>query len=142
MAATMTEVMKHVKKQTSPQPAFIWPTVPLPLVMLILGVLLIAASFLPLGKWAAKSQWTTEDSAAFDRVSVEYKRSAYQSPARAGLTESEWKAQRERMQRQLKALQQKLERAKSQPKRWSRYLLGIGSLLTAAGFYANATRQS
>jgi len=46
------------------------------------------------------------------------------------------------MREQMATLQQKLERAKSQPKRWSRYLLGAGVLLTATGFFAHSTRQS
>ncbi len=114
----------------------------LPVAMLIFGVLLIGASFLPFGNWAAQSQWTPADSAAFDRVSNEYKLSAYQSPTRAGLSQAEWDAQRGKMQQQMLSLQHKLERAKGQPQRWSRYLLGVGCLLAIAGFYANATRHS
>ena len=110
--------------------------------MLVGGVLLIAASFLPLGNWAAKSQWTPADSAAYDRVSNEYKLSNYQSPARAGLSQDEWDAQRGRMKQQMQALQHRLDRAKSQPERWGRYLLGVGVLLTAAGFFAHSARQS
>ena len=114
----------------------------LPMTMLAVGVLLIGASFLPLGNWAARAQWSVEDTAAYDRVSSAYKQSAYESPARKGLSQVEWDAERDRMRQQMEALQQKLDRAKSQPQRWSRYLLGIGALLTAAGFYANAQRHS
>lgn len=111
----------------------------LPVALMTLGVLLIGASFLPLGKWAAQSQWTPEDSAAYDRVSQEYKRTTYESPARRGLNQEEWDAQREKMKQQMLALQNRLERAKSQPRLWSRSLLGVGVLLTISGFYANAT---
>ena len=110
--------------------------------MLIVGIMLIGASFLPLGHWAARAQWSLEDTAAYDRISNAYKRSAYESPDRKGLSQAEWDAERERMREQMEALQQRLERAKRQPKRWSRYLLGIGSLLTAAGFYTGSHRQS
>jgi len=114
----------------------------LPVAILVVGVLLIGASFLPLGSWAARSQWSLDDSSAYDRVSNRYKQSAYETPARRGLSQDEWDAEREKMRRQMEALQQKLERAKGQPQLWSRTLLGIGSLLTAVGFYANATRRS
>ena len=114
----------------------------LPVTMLVVGVLLIGASFLPLGSWAARSQWSLEDAASYDRVSNAYKKSAYESPNRKGLSQAEWDAERDRMRQQMEALQQRLERAKSQPRRWSNYLLGIGSLLTAAGFYANSNRHS
>jgi hypothetical protein len=114
----------------------------LPVAMLVVGVLLISASFVPLGSWAARSQWSLEDTAAYDRVSKAYKESAYESPVRSGLSQAEWKAQRDRMRQQMDSLNQKLDRAKRQPQRWSRYLLGIGSLLTAAGFYANSKQQS
>lgn len=114
----------------------------LPVTMLAVGVLMIGISFLPLGDWAAKSQWTAADSASYDRVSNEYKLSAYQSPARSGLSQDEWDAQRDKMKQQMQALQQKLDRAKSQPKLWSRYLLGVGCLLASAGFFANARQQS
>jgi len=133
----MTEVMSRARKKSLPQFSF-----SLPVAMLVVGVLMIGASFLPLGNWAARSQWTPEDSAVYDRVSGEYKLSAYQSPARAGLSQAEWDSQRDKMKQQMQALQQKLDRAKSQPKRWSRYLLAVGCLLAAAGFFANASRRS
>ena len=137
MNKATTKATYHASKKTPLQLGF-----SLPLAMLVVGVLLIAASFLPLGNWAARSQWTPSDSAAFDRVSNEYKLSAYQEPARAGLNQAEWDAQRDKMKQQMQALQQRLDRAKSQPQRWSRYLLGIGCLLAATGFYANAVHSS
>ncbi len=138
----MTEVMTQARKnqgrkKSSPQLSF-----SLPMTLLVGGVLMIGASFLPLGNWAARSQWTPEDSATYDRVSNEYKLSAYQSPARAGLSQAEWDAQRDKMKLQIQALQQRLDRAKSQPKRWSGYLLGVGCLLVATGFFANVVRRS
>jgi len=116
-------------------------SISLSVAMLVVGVLLIGASFLPLGSWAARSQWSLNDSAAYDRVSNEYKQSAYETPTRRGLSQAEWDAERDKMRRQMVTLNQKLERVKGQPQRWSRALLGVGSLLTAVGFYANATRR-
>jgi len=114
----------------------------LPAALALLGSLLIVASLLPIGDWAAKSQWTPEDSAAYDRVSTEYKRSNYQSAARLGISETEQQAQREKMKSQLDAMRTRLDRARDQPQRWSRYLLWTGVLLTATGFFAHSIRQS
>lgn len=109
--------------------------------MIVLGLALISASFFPIGNLAANSQWTAEDSAALDRVSLEYKQANYESPARRGLTPAEHAAQMKKMEQKMRAQEARLERAKSQPKRWSRYLLGIGTLLTLAGFFANRSEQ-
>ena len=125
----------------SPQPSF-QRSLSLPIASLAAGVLLVGASFLPLGNWVAQSQWTPADSAALDRISYEYKQSVYQSADRAGVSESEWEAQREQMQLRMQALQNKLDRAKSQPERWRNYLMGIGILLTAIGFIAHTARRS
>lgn len=110
----------------------------LPIALMSVGILLIGASFLPIGKLAAQSQWTTEDSAAYDRVSKEYKSTTYDSHVKHGVSAEEWQEQRENMKQQMRAYEGKLERAKSQPQRWRSYLLGIGVLMTAAGFYVNA----
>jgi len=133
----MTEVMTDAPRKAPPELSF-----SLPVALLIVGALLIGASLLPIGDWAAKLQWSAEDSADFDRVSNEYKLSNYKSPARSGLSAAEWEAQREKMRQRMQALQKQLEQAKQLPKRWSRYFLGAGSLLTAAGFYAHASRHS
>lgn len=114
----------------------------LPMAMLVVGVLLIGASFFPIGQSIARSQWSLEDSAAYDRISTTYKDSAYEIPSRRGLTQTEWQAERARMRQQMEALEQKLEQAKSQPQRWSRYLLGFGVVLVLAGFYAHSLGRS
>lgn len=110
----------------------------MPVVLIALGVLLIGCSFLPIGQLAARSQWTPADSAAFDKISREYKFSTFDSHVRRGLSEEAWQAEREKMKRQMLALQNKLEGAKSQPALWSRYLLGAGVLLSLAGFYLSS----
>ena len=77
--------------------------------------------------------WTKEDAAALDRVTVEYKLSAYKSPARAGVSEEEWATQRARMKTKMDAMNEKLRTALDQPERWSRYLLWSGILAVALG---------
>ena len=106
--------------------------------LMAVGVVLIGTSFLPIGQLAARSQWTPDDSAAFDKISKEYKFSTFDSHERRGLSEAEWEAEREKMKRQMLAFQSKLEQAKAQPKLWGRYLLGAGVALSLVGFYLNS----
>ncbi len=137
MSATKLHASSRSHPKTTPQIAF-----SLPVVMLTGGLLLIGASFLPIGDWLARSQWTPEDAAAFGRISSEYKQAVLESPSRRGLSPAEWDAQRDEMKRRMLAWQAKLDRAKSQPSRWRRNLLGVGVLLTAAGFFTNSSRGS
>jgi len=109
---------------------------------ILIGVFLILASMLPLGGLAPTSQWTGKDAENFATISEEYHRSASQSPGGAGLTAEQIDIQNGKLKDSFEEMSKKLEHAKSQPQRWSRILLGIGSLLTAVGFYANATRRS
>ena len=109
------------------------PTFSLDVVLLGLGVLVIVASFFPIGNLAAQSLWTKENSAAYDKVTQQYKRSTYQSADRTGLSEEEWQAQRVRMKQQIDAMNVRLKRARNQPKLWSQYLLWAGALLVAGG---------
>jgi len=111
------------------------------LFLIVLGIALIVASWTPVGRVASQAMWSNEDSASYSKLRQQLHSSAYQSSARAGLTETEMKAQRERLEIQAGAMHKKLERAKSMPQRWSRYLLVVGCLLTVTGFYANATRR-
>ena len=103
------------------------------LMLMVLGMVLIAASFFPAGDFVNQSSWTREDSAAYDQVTQEYKRSTYQSAARSGLSPQQWEAQRERMKRQLAAMNARLESARQRPQLWSRALLWTGALLTVLG---------
>lgn len=134
---TMTDAMSS--DPTSPS---FRSALTLPLLLLVAGVLLIVASFLPLGNFAAQSQWTSQDAAEFDRLGNEYKKITYQSPARMGLSEAEWEAQRKRIRQQIDAFQQRLDQAKAQPARWSRFLLGAGVLLSVAGAVVQAARSN
>jgi outer membrane usher protein FimD/PapC len=104
-----------------------------PLVLLGLGILLITSSFFPIGNLAAKSQWSKADSATYDKVTQEYKRSNYQSAARSGLSKEEKISQSERMKKQIDAMNVRLEHARNQPKYWSQSMLWAGAVLVAAG---------
>jgi len=110
--------------------------------LIAVGIGLIVASWTPIGRVASRAMWTHEDSAIYSKLRQQLHRATYQSPARAGITEAELKSQQEKMKLHAEAMRRKLDRARQQPRRSSRYLLGVGSLLTAAGFYANATRHS
>jgi len=101
--------------------------------LIVLGIGLIVASWTPLGRVASRAMWTHEDSAAYSKLRQQLHRSAYQDPARAGITEAQMKAQREKMERQAEVMHKKLENARLQPQRWSQYLLWSGALLTALG---------
>ncbi len=101
--------------------------------LIALGIALIIASWTPLGRVASRALWTREDSASYSKLRQQLHRSAYQDPVRAGITEAQMNAQREKMERQADAMHKKLERVRSQPRRWSQYLLWSGALLTALG---------
>jgi len=101
--------------------------------LIALGIALIIASWTPLGRVASRTLWTHKDSAAYSKLRQQLHRSAYQSPARAGVTEAQMKTQREKMERQAEAMHKKLEHARQQPQRWSQYLLWSGALLAALG---------
>ena len=105
----------------------------LSLAIVALGVLLILTSLLPWGGLVKGALWTEEDSAAYDRTSQEYHRISYQSPQRAGLTQQQLTAQRERTKSRFEALRAKLQYARQQPLTWSRRMLWTGALLTTCG---------
>ena len=107
----------------------------LPPALLLLGILLVALSFLPIGSRFAESQWTPEDSAHYDKITQEYKRSQYDTAARSGLSEEEWSSQRQRMKQEIDAMNQKLTRARAQPDFWSTLLLWSGAAFAAVGFF-------
>jgi len=101
--------------------------------LIALGIVLIIASWTSIGRVASRAMWTNEDSAAYSKLRQESHRTAYQSPARAGVTEAQMKAQQEKMKKQAEAMRKKLENAQQQPRRWSQYLFWSGALLTAIG---------
>jgi len=102
-------------------------------VLVALGAVLIIASWTPLGRDASQAIWTNEDSAAYSRLRQEYHHTAYQSPERAGISAAEQEARQKKLKIQTDAMRKKLQHARQQPQRWSRYLLWSGALLAAAG---------
>jgi len=109
----------------------------LSLLLMVIGIGLIVASWTPIGRVASRAMWTHEDSAVYSKLRQQLHGSAYQSPARAGITEAEMKAQQEKMKTHAEAMRKKLENARSQPRRWSQGLLWSGALLTALGVFGH-----
>lgn len=111
-----------------------------PALVVALGLTLVVMSFLPLGTLAAGHLWTAEDASRYDRITLEYHKSAYQTPARQGLTDSQLQARQERLRKEFESLRDKLASARRQPDTWSRILRWTGSLLTlgsVAGYLAS-----
>lgn len=102
--------------------------------LLILGLLMVLASFLPL-EGTRNQQWTPQDAKEYDRLSLAYHESAYQTAARAGRTEEEMQAYRAELKRKFEEKQHQLTLAQEQPQRWSRFLLWTGCVLTGAGYF-------
>lgn len=107
-----------------------------PVLLITVGIGLIAASLLPL-EWAAERLWTTSDSEQFDRISLEYHQSAFQTPGRAGRTKEEMRTYRENLESQFELMREKLQVAQAQPKLLRRYLLWSGGAFAAMGFLAH-----
>jgi hypothetical protein len=111
----------------------------LPIFVMASGILLVAASWLP-WEWTAQNKWTPEDSENYDRISLEYHNSAYESAARAGRTEAEMQRYRAKLQNQFELLRAKLQSAQQEPLRWSRLLLWSGAGLVLVGFLTQLVR--
>lgn len=100
--------------------------------LVVLGLLILGCSFLPLA-WTKEAAWSMQDSEAYDRVSREYHKLAYQSAAETGRSETEMRAHREALKQQFETLRDRLEFAQQQPQRWSRFLLWAGTSLVVLG---------
>jgi hypothetical protein len=107
-----------------------------------IGTLLIVGSLLPLGSIASQSQWTEQDSTVYDRISLEYKRAAFQDAGRLGLTEQEQAARVEKLKSAVDAMQQKLKRARQQGSVWSRRLWWLGIATTGIGIVLHLVGQA
>jgi predicted transposase YdaD len=101
-------------------------------VLLVLGAILIAVSFLPLSS-LSKRTWTMEDSRHYGDITRELHSSGYQSAAEAGRTEEEMERYRENLQQEFTKLKTQLEQAQNEPHRWSQILLWTGATLAAVG---------
>ena len=111
-----------------------------PVIAIASGVTLILVSFIPLGQLATQSDWTGEDAAAYSEIRRECHRSAYQSAARAGLTEEQQKTRQEELKERFERMTAKLEQARNRPHWWSRKLLWAGAMLTALGVFYHSRR--
>ena len=136
--STISVTDDYQKDRSSPTASEVFTT---PVICLLLGLLLIVTSFLPLGDWTAQSRWTPEDATHYDRISLEYHMSATRSAGRAGLSQAEMDAQRQRLKEQFEAMRGKLEKSQQQPQLWSRTLLGTGALLASAGLFLYLKQQ-
>ncbi len=110
--------------------------------LIVVGILMIIVSWTPIGRVASRGMWTNEDAATYSKIRQQIHSSTYQSAAQSGITETELKAQKERLNVKAEAMRKKLDRAKGQPERWSRYLFWVGILLAAAGSFAHSTGRS
>ncbi len=97
------------------------------------GLLCIAAALLFPTKSLQQRGWTEEDASKLARLSSEYHRSNYRSPAEMGLTEQQYDKQREQLLRSTEALDQKLQDAIEGPKNLKSLLLWIGVALAIGG---------
>lgn len=104
-------------------------------VLISLGILLIAASFVPL-PWLSRNAWSHEDSKAMGFVSQElhHPRSEFSTKAERDEYHAKMKVQFDR-------LKSKLEYAKQEPHRWSRKLLWFGAALAAMGLVVHLSQQ-
>jgi hypothetical protein len=107
-----------------------------------IGALLILGSLVPLGSIASQSHWTAEDSTAYDRISLEYKRAAFQDAGRLGLTEQEQAARVEKLKSVVDAMQQKLKNANQQGDVWSRRMWWLGLATTVLGIGLHLVGQA
>lgn len=107
-----------------------------------MGALFILVSFVPLGTMASHSQWTEEDSTSYDRISLEYKKSAYQDPGELGLTEEELAARIEKLKTAADAMREKLKNARQHGDVWSQRLRWIGLATTVLGIVLHLAGQA
>jgi hypothetical protein len=105
----------------------------LPALVVAVGLALVVLSFLPFDDLVTSRLWTAANAAHYNKITLEYHQSAYQTPGRAGLTQSQWQARHKRLQEEVDSLQNKLASAQRRPRTWSRILLWSGALLTLVG---------
>jgi len=101
-------------------------------VLVAVGILLVGFSVFQIS-FGSENLWTKEDSAAYDRVTLEYHRSAYQSADQAGRTEEEMKKYRENLRNQFEKMRRKLEEARSPRSLWTSYTFWTGAICCFVG---------
>ena len=119
-----------------------WKTNSLAVGVIALGLSLVVASYLPFGSFATRCLWTEEDASRYDRITLEYHMSAYQSPARQGLTDSQMQSRHEQLRKEFESMRDRLTAAKERPHTWSQILRWTGSLLTLGGVAGHLAGRS
>ncbi len=104
----------------------------IPPLLLILGVVLVLASFLPLSG-LSKRQWTIEDSQAFSQVTRELHAATVEQSESMARTPEELARYHKNLNTEFQKLNKKLEQAQNEPQRWSQILLWTGATLAAVG---------
>jgi hypothetical protein len=102
------------------------------LILLAIGVILIAASFLPLAS-LSRRQWTIEDSRQFSRVTRELHDATLEARGSTSRSFEEAASYETNLQKEFERLNSKLEYAQQEPQRWSRILLWSGAALAGMG---------
>jgi hypothetical protein len=102
------------------------------LILLTLGVLLIASSYLPL-RSLTTSQWTIEDSQRFSRVTRELHDATIEARGPSMRNPVEIEKYETNLKKEFERLSSKLEHAQQEPQRWSRILLWSGAALAGVG---------
>jgi hypothetical protein len=105
----------------------------LPALVVAMGMALVVLSFLPFDYLVTRRLWTATDAAHYNKITLEYHQSAYQAPARAGLTQSQWQSRHQLLKEEFETLRDKLETARRRPHTWSQILLWSGTLLALGG---------
>lgn len=105
----------------------------LPVLCCLIGIALVFSSLLPLGPAAARSNWTIEDSNKYQRVTEEFKISAYKSPGDLGLTEEEYAKRQQELLTAVEALREKLQNARQSGSVWKQRLWWSGLVTTFFG---------
>ena len=112
--------------------------------MFMLGILLILVSILPVHWSASESAWTQEDSDAYQRLSREYKLSAYKTAAEMGLQPAEHQRQLQQLKSSVEAMRDKLAGARNRGEFWQRTMWwsGLLSLAMAGVAYSFGTTRA
>lgn len=108
-----------------------------PLVLVVLGLLLIAASFASFSA-LSKREWTIADSEAFSQVTREM-HAETMAPRGDSTAANRYQ---EQLAREYERLSTKLAAAQAAPRRWSRLFLWTGAGLATAGALIHLSRRS
>lgn len=111
-------------------------------ILLVLGILLIIASWTPICQVATNAVWDREDTIAYGELVQENHRLAYQAVERSGLTEEQLEAKRKKVKDALATKTQELKYAKTRSELWSRIFFLTGSMFAAIGAFVYVLNRS